>query len=49
MQRLKEWCQDINKLQNKIKYDFIFVDEKSFNKYNPTSFEQIINNFNEYK
>jgi len=49
MKRLKQWCEDLNKGQKKIKYDFVFVDQESFDKYNPQSFEQLIDNFNEYK
>ena len=49
MQRLKQWCEDLNKSQKKIKYDFIFVDQENFDKYNPQTFEQLINNFEEYK
>ena len=48
-QRLKQWCEDINKMQDKVKYDFIYVDEESFDKYNPSSFEQLERNFREYK
>ena len=49
MKRLKQWCEDLNKSQKKVKYDFIFVDQESFEKYNPQSFEQLINNFEGYK
>jgi type III restriction enzyme len=48
-QRLKQWCEDLNKSQKKIKYDFVYVDEESFGKYNPSSFEQLERNFREYK
>lgn len=48
-QRLKQWCEDLNKSQNKVKYDFVYVDEESFNKYNPSSFEELERNFREYK
>jgi len=47
-QRLKQWCDDLNKSQKKIKYDFIYVDEESFNKYNPSSFGELERNFREY-
>ena len=30
MERLKQWCIDINKAQSGIKYDYVFVDEESF-------------------
>jgi type III restriction enzyme len=49
MERLKQWCQDINKEQSKIKYDYIFVDEKSFNSDKPKSFADLIAAFREYK
>lgn len=49
MERLKQWCADINKAQTAVKYDFVFVDEESFNKYHPKSFGEIIRTFREYK
>lgn len=48
-ERLKQWCEDINKSQKKIKYDFVYVDEESFDKYNPSTFEELETNFREYK
>ncbi len=49
MARLREWCVDINKAQSDIKYDYIFVDENSFNKYKPKSFKDLMSGFREYK
>lgn len=49
MKRLKQWCEDINHSQKEIAFDFVFVDEESFHKYKPTSFDQLINTFKEYK
>ncbi len=49
MQRLRQWCEDINQVQTDARYDFVFVDELSFGKYSPTSFEQLVNTFTEYK
>jgi len=49
MMRLKQWCEDINKAQNKIKYDFIYVNQESFDKYNPKTFDELERNFREYK
>lgn len=48
-ERLKQWCIDVNKAQNKIKYDFIFVGELEFHMYNPKSFQQLIDAFRKYK
>ena len=49
MARLKQWCEDINQAQSKVRYDFVFVDEEGFRKYQPTSFAALVNSFREYK
>jgi len=49
MQRLKQWCEDINRAQREKKYDFVYVDQESFEKYKPTSFRQLVEAFKEYK
>jgi type III restriction enzyme len=47
--RLKQWCEDINKLQRDVAYDFIFVDEEGFHKYQPNNFRQLTDAFKKYK
>lgn len=49
MQRLRQWCGDINRVQSDVTYDFVYVDEESFKKYKPTSFRQLVDGFREYK
>lgn len=49
MQRLRQWCEDINQVQAEAKYDFVYVDQESFEKYRPASFRQLIDSFTEYK
>jgi len=49
MQRLRQWCKDINQVQADVKYDFVYVDQESFDKYKPTSFKQLIDGFRENK
>jgi type III restriction enzyme len=49
MARLREWCVDVNKSQSGVKYDFVFVDEKSFDKYHPKTFDALMSSFIEYK
>jgi type III restriction enzyme len=49
MQRLRQWCEDINRVQAEVKYDFVYVDEDSFERYKPTLFKQLIDGFREYK
>jgi type III restriction enzyme len=47
--RLAQWCEDINKAQTKVKFDWIFVDEDSFKKDNPKNFGELIYTFHKYK
>ena len=49
MQRLRQWCEDINRVQVKVKYDFVYVDQESFERYKPTSFRQLVDGFREFK
>ncbi|MFH1898551.1 MAG: DEAD/DEAH box helicase family protein [Candidatus Desantisbacteria bacterium] len=49
MQRLRQWCNDINQVQSDVVYDFVFVDQESFERYKPTSFGQLVDSFREYK
>lgn len=49
MERLRQWCIDINKAQSYISYDYVFVDEEGFNKYQPKNFKELVTNFRGYK
>ena len=49
MERLRQWCEDINRVQADVEYDFLYVDEESFERYKPTSFRQLVGGFREYK
>jgi len=49
MERLRQWCEDINRVQSEVTYEFVYVDEASFEKYKPTSFKQLVDGFTEYK
>ncbi len=49
LQRLKQWCEDINQVQSIVTFDFVYVDMESFEKYNPKSFSQLVAGFREYK
>lgn len=49
MARLKQWCEDINRIQSKVKYDFVYVDMEGFGKYRPTTFRDLVKGFVEYK
>jgi type III restriction enzyme len=49
MQRLRQWCEDINRVQADVEYDFVYVDQESFEKFKPTSFRQLLDGFRGYK
>ena len=49
MQRLRQWCEDINRAQADVAFDYIYVDEDGFKKYKPSSFKDLATNFREYK
>jgi len=49
IKRLKQWCEDINNNQKEKIYDFVYVDEESFQKFKPASFNSLIKSFREYK
>ncbi|MEA3238379.1 MAG: type III restriction endonuclease subunit R, partial [Candidatus Bipolaricaulota bacterium] len=49
MARLRQWCEDINGMQSGVTYDFVYVDEESFEKYQPKSFADLVSGFREYK
>ncbi len=49
MKRLRQWCEDINRAQSIVKYDYVFVDEKSFKEFAPKTFTSLVNGFTGYK
>ena len=49
MERLRQWCDDINSIQTEVKFDFVFVDQESFEKYRPTTFRELNKSFREYR
>lgn len=49
MLRLKKWCEDVNSVQNEVRFDFVFVDEDGFKEYEPNSFESLTKIFRKYK
>jgi type III restriction enzyme len=49
IERLKQWCNDINALQSDVRFDFVYVDEDSYKRYRPKSFKSLVESFREYK
>ena len=49
MQRLSQWCEDVNNLSPNAIYDFVYVDQENFDVYRPETFQQLLDGFSEYK
>lgn len=49
MERLRQWCEDINGAQPNVQYDFAYVNEEGFKKYRPRSFAGLIEGFGAYR
>jgi len=49
MARLRQWCQDVNAVQSEVRFDYVFVDQENFEKYEVKSIRSLIENFIEYK
>lgn len=49
MERLRQWCADINTVQSDVTFDFAFVDQESYEKYQPKNFQDLLKGFTEYK
>jgi type III restriction enzyme len=47
--RLRQWCEDVNRIQSEVTYDFVFVDQESFDEYHPKTFSELTANFRQYK
>lgn len=47
IERLKQWCDDINKLNTKVLYKWLYIKEEDFEKYPATSFSALIQLFSE--
>lgn len=49
MARLRQWCDDLNRIQPGTRYDFVFVDDEGLAKYRPKSFQALLDGFRAYK
>ena len=49
MERLRQWCEDVNRVQTKTEYAFVFVDDVGFEKYRPKTFDALFTGFRDYK
>jgi len=42
IERLKQWCQDVNKRQSKVLYSMLYVKQDDYDKYKPQTFKELI-------
>jgi type III restriction enzyme len=49
MERLRQWCEDINRTQSKVQWDFVFVDHDTWKRKMPTTFAEVMSRFQQYK
>jgi type III restriction enzyme len=49
MERLANWCNDVNKLDRAKKYEYLFADQETYEKYNFGGFNKPISTFTIYK
>ncbi len=49
VQRLRQWCQDVNRIQKDMVFDFVYVDQENFERYRPTKFKDLEGLFLEFK
>lgn len=49
MARLRQWCDDVNRRRDQPVWDFVYVDQQSFEQHKPKSFQDVLSSFREYK
>lgn len=45
--RLKIWCEDINKIKSKTKFAMLYIKQEEFEKYHPHNFGELANTFSQ--
>ena len=45
IERLRQWCEDINVVQAKVKYGWLYVKQEEYEKYKAKNFAELINAF----
>lgn len=47
--RLRQWCDDVNRIQGARYHHYVVVDSAGFEKYRPRTFEQLLEAFTQYQ
>lgn len=45
IERLKQWCDDVNAQQNKTKFSWLYVKQEEWDKYRPKNFKELMKAF----
>lgn len=45
IERLRQWCEDINAVQSKVKYGWLYVKQEKYEKYKAKNFTELVNAF----
>lgn len=48
MERLSQWCKDVNATTDHVKWDYVYVDQIGFESYEPASFGALVASFKRY-
>ena len=48
MLRLKQWCEDVNSANSGVTYDYVYVDQESYEKYRAKTFADVQSSFRKY-
>lgn len=49
MERLKQWCDDVNRTEAHGHWDYVFVDQDTWKRQQPMTFGQLLGRFQQYK
>lgn len=45
LERLKQWCDDVNRAQTGTRYEWAYVEQEEFEKFKPKNFAELLNQF----
>lgn len=45
IERLKQWCEDVNKISEKVKYNYLYIRQEEYEKYKAVNFSGLIKLF----
>lgn len=48
-ERLRRWYKSVDEAQSEVEYDFVYVDQESWDKYQPGKVAELVEGYGEYK